>query len=111
MVKFTNPPEAFKTWSIKPGCYVDGARGIYAIDAIVSLAEMYGFIPSDCSCDVCKGHSESPTVLDSPYGGCDFANEIEDEIDSYLNDKFAVEGYYWGRNENGDYGLWEVSED
>jgi len=28
--------------TFKPGCYVDGDRGVYAVDAIVSLAEGYG---------------------------------------------------------------------
>jgi hypothetical protein len=105
-VKFDNPPRAFRDWEIEPGCCVDGARGIYAIDGIVALAEGYGFIPSPCECDVCKGTAESPTALESNYGGCEFANELEDEIGAFMNDKFAVSGHYWGRNENGDYGLW-----
>lgn len=109
-VKFSNPPDAFKTWEGQPGCYVDGARGIYAIDAIVALAEGYGFVPSECDCSVCTGAAESPTMLVSTYGGCEYASETEDEVDAYLNHNFAVDGYYWGRNENGDYGLWEVTE-
>ena len=30
------------------GCYVDGARGIYAIDRIVEIAEKHSMIPPIC---------------------------------------------------------------
>jgi hypothetical protein len=28
------------------------------------------------------------------------------EAEEYMNAEFPVEGAYWGRNKNGDWGLW-----
>jgi hypothetical protein len=37
------------------------------------------------------------------------AHDLENEIDDYLNEKMAVDKAYWGRNENSDWGLWEIN--
>jgi hypothetical protein len=80
------------------GCYVDSARGCYAIDAINNFAQAHGYqLPAD-------------TLGMLPLSDYEFANEIEDEIDDYMNTNFAVDGASWGRNENSDWGLWEYSE-
>lgn len=80
------------------GCYVESARGTYAIDKIASLARAHGFeLESDLEAFVTLSDYE-------------FAGELEDEIDSFMNDKYGVEGAYWGRNENSDWGLWEVDD-
>jgi hypothetical protein len=34
------------------------------------------------------------------------ANEVEDEATEYMNEFFGVDGAYWGRSEQGDWGLW-----
>jgi len=83
------------------GCYVDSARGIYAIDAIADFAESHGFVINDED-----PHNPLPESL-SDY---EFANELEDEIDDYMNANFAVSYAYWGRSEQGDWGLWPCLE-
>lgn len=84
------------------GCYVDGSRGIYATDRIVEIANEHGaVIVHDTNCD---GHTD--TCFESTYAGCEFGNEYENEATDYMNEHFAVDGAYWGRNENGDWGLW-----
>lgn len=98
------------------GCYVDSARGIYAVDAIVSFAENHGFTRkedrgefqvSTCSCrtsdDLSALNHEKPS-------DCEYGNEIEDEATDYMNDNFPVDGYYWGRSDQSDWGLWEYDE-
>lgn len=83
------------------GCYVDGTRGTYAIDKIEDVARDHGYkLPNDIS------DQAFVTLSD-----CDFASWIEDEIDDYMNTHFGVEGAYWGRNENGDWGLWAIESD
>jgi hypothetical protein len=96
-----NPPAAFDSWTFEPGCYVDAARGIYAIDYIVSRAEAFGFVPSNCDCEYCKGPDSDG------YAGCEFTGEVEDEVDQFMNNRFSIDGHHWGRNENGDWGLWQ----
>ena len=91
------------------GCYVDEARGIYATDAIVEFARAYGAEIE--SCKVSANHPHAETVMESEFGGCEFANEIEEYASNYMNTHYEVDGYYWGRNENGDWGLWNVEED
>ncbi len=79
------------------GCYVDGARGIYATDAIVEFAETHGF-------DL---HDDDPAnPLPESLADYEFADELEDEATDYMNEKHAVANHSWGRNENGDWGLW-----
>jgi hypothetical protein len=88
------------------GCYVDGARGIYATDAIQEFAEAHGMEQIEC-----KGHKHAETCFSSRFAGCEFAGEIEDEADFYMNENYGVEGCYWGRSEGGDWGLWPIEED
>lgn len=84
------------------GCYVDGARGIYATDAIVTFAREQGatIVHDDTDCT----HEE--TAFESEFGGCEFADEYEDQATAFMDDGYSVEEHYWGRNENGDWGLW-----
>jgi hypothetical protein len=77
------------------GCYVDGARGIHAINKIGSIAKEHGFQ---------TGWDDLPLCL-SDY---EFAGELEDEIDQFMDADYGVEGAYWGRNDQGDWGLWTL---
>lgn len=86
------------------GCYVDGARGIYSTDAIVEFAERHGAAVPDC--EEGDGHQHNTASLESRFAGCEFVSEIEDEVTDYMNDSFGIEGASWGRNDNGDWGLW-----
>jgi len=74
------------------GCYVDGAKGIYAGLAIQGIATAYGWI----------GDHANPT--DEEYF------DAEDEATDYMQTHYSVDGCYWGRNDNGDWGLWKIDE-
>jgi len=88
------------------GCYVDSARGIYSTDAIVDFANLHGAkIEHDTECK----HGE--TCGESQFAGCEWMGDYEDDADAYMNLHFGVEGYYWGRSEQGDWGLWADEED
>lgn len=87
--------------TLKPGCYVDGALGIYAVDDIVQFARDHGAkIIRDCDCD------HGACCFESEFAACDWAGEYEDQATDYMEDHFKVDMCYWGRNENGDWGLW-----
>lgn len=92
------------------GCYVDGARGIYMVDSIVSLAEAFGFEAKDCDDDECarcaNGQHEAGDGSYTEWSFCQHDNEIIEEANEYLNENHAVEGCYWGHIDTGDWGLW-----
>ena len=91
------------------GCYVDSARGMYAVDRIVEFANEHGAeIKHDDNCDGCKDVESS---FPSEFGKCLYSNSYEDEADEFMNDNFPVDCAYWGRNENFDWGLWKIEED
>ena len=72
------------------GCYVDGSRGIYAIDRIVEIAETHGMTPPICEAsddDVHDIENESCT-----WAYCSYSDEIEYEGDNYMNDHHGAEG-------------------
>src|ERR1700692_652074 len=102
-LKPVNPPNQYADWTFQEGCYVDSARGIYAIDAVISFAQSLGFVPTDCTCDSCKAGGT--------WSSCEFSNEVEDEATGYLNAHFEIESHSWGRNENADFGLWSNEEE
>ena len=88
------------------GCYVDSAWGIYATDKVVEIAREHGAdIKHDADCE----HVE--TCFPSEFAGCECSGDYEDEADNYMNEYYGVDGAYWGRNENGDWGLWTIDED
>ena len=85
------------------GCYVDGARGIYAVDAIVQFVRAHGFamLHEDNTCE-----PHGLTIGESEFAGCEYADEYETEATDLMNSYFGVDGHYWGRSEQGDWGLW-----
>lgn len=97
--------ETIKYTKADCGCYVDGARGIYAADEIVDIARAHGATIKHN--DECK-HEE--TCFSSEFAGCEFQNEYEDEATAYMEEAFPVDGASWGRNENGNWGLWDDAE-
>ena len=90
------------------GCYVDGARGIYAVDAIVLFAEDHGYQCEPCS--ETDGHEHTETYAPSRFAGCEHANDIEDEATEFMSAHYPVDGHYWGRSEASDWGLWQADE-
>ena len=89
-------------------CYVDGARGIYVTDKIVSIARQHGAKIEHAEC--CDSDAPTNAAFPSEFAECPFADEYEQEADDYMNDHFSVDGAYWGRNENGDWGLWQFED-
>lgn len=100
------------------GCYVDSCRGIYMIDHIAKFAESHGMTVEDCNQrDETTGqfkpgqHKHTETCDTSRFAGCEFAGELEDSIDEWMNEHYPVEGASWGRSENSDWGLWPHDEE
>ncbi len=94
------------------GCYADSARGIYiGQDVVIPMAEKYGFVKELCDCTYCHSHR-----LGNVYGveweisRCEWYNEIWDEAENFLT-SLCEDGLYFGGNENGDFGLWEVENE
>ena len=88
------------------GCYVDGAKGIYVIDDVLGIAIAHGMAdPGSCAC---FEHPENDFL--PHWNRCEFASEIEDECDDFMNARYSVDGAYWGRNDNGDWGLWDTGD-
>lgn len=75
-----------------PGCYFDGARGRFIGEAVQTLASDYGW--------------EGPKVTADDEGYEYSWSEAED----FLNEK-APDGYFFGSNDGGDWGLWKMEEE
>ncbi len=88
------------------GCYIDGARGIYATDAIVTFVRDHGAT----LIDPCDEGDHAECSFDSEFAGCEFNGEIEDDADLFMNEKYPVGDHFWGRSEQGDWGLWPIEE-
>jgi hypothetical protein len=97
------------------GCYVDGARGRYAVDRVVEIAEEHGMPELDgCEDAECLRCAENAHVAGdgshTEWALCMCANEIEDDATDYMEEHYGVDGCYWGRSEQGDWGLWPTEE-
>jgi hypothetical protein len=78
------------------GCWFGSARGIYVGQAVIELALHHDWKPADVSGEITSPDHE-------------FYCELWDEAEQFM-DRFAADGYWFGANENGDWGLWQ-SED
>lgn len=85
------------------GCHVDSIRGIYVTSRVVEIAEAHGMPHVTCKCPA-KGYEDH-------FANCEFVSEIEGECDEFMNDAYSVDGACWGRNDNGDWGLWPIEGD
>jgi len=82
-----------KLYALKDvGSYVDSSRGIYVGERVQEIAAAHGWREERLSSD------------------SEFYHEAEDAATEYMNREQAVKGAYWGRNDNGDWGLWTVDE-
>ena len=92
--------------NVELGCYVDGVHGIYMWKRIYTIAKDYGF-EYECTIPQIEAliDKEERGELTSDMSG-QIAHDLENLIDDYLNEKMAVDKAYWGRNENGDWGVW-----
>lgn len=82
------------------GCYLDGSRGIYILEAVIGFAGDHGAKLPHVDCD-CGGDSWSAE--------CEWVIEVADEATDFMNYTFPVDGAYWGF-QDGDWGLW-IEED
>ena len=83
------------------GCYFDSARGIYIGQAVIEMAVEHGMKDDPCNCESCKANG-----IDSD---CEFYHERWDEAEEFLN-TLTSDDVYFGGNDNGDWGLWEIEE-
>ena len=77
----------------KPGCFFDGSKGKYMGVDIQKLAESNGWNPEE---GIITDHKHEDYL------------EVTAEAEDWLNEFVVIEGYYWGYNEYGDFGLWSM---
>jgi len=79
------------------GCWFDCARGRYIGEEVIDVAESMGMeITPEDQCN---------RTVDGEY-----YHELWDEAEEYMQ-QFAPDDYYFGSNEAGDWGLWEIEEE
>jgi len=83
------------------GCWLDSARGWADIgEQIQSIAMEYGW----------KGMDGTEVIIPSDEEGDEFQYAV-DEAEDYLNSLPNIpDGFYFGGNDNGDWGLWQMEE-
>ena len=82
------------TTKFETGCYFDSARGIYIGQAVIELAESLGMSPEE---------ERTPEH--------EFYCEAWEDAENWLNRFHSDNNHYWGSNENGDFGYWEIETD
>lgn len=102
---------------MQTGCYVDAARGRYVFDGIVQivlpLAQADGKLKElRDEVDRVFGANEVQR-LKAVFGDDvdELRDLVEDVLTEYMESEHHREGYWWGRSEEGDWGLWEVQDD
>lgn len=80
------------------GCYVDGSWGQYAVAHMVSRAEEFGYDQPEVIALADKhiasmGQSNSEPLTDDEH---EILIEASDEVEQWLNDNVAPEGYSFG---------------
>jgi hypothetical protein len=107
--KHYGPPERLRPSDA--GCYVDGHWGIYGIAHMVQRAEEFGY-PDAEVIDLADRHlasmgpSPEPGLSDDEYWAL---SEASDEVENWLNDNIAPEGYSFGWWE-GEFFLWSEEQ-
>jgi len=89
------------------GCYVDGARGIYAGEMIQEIARDEGRKDEILCCNGVLSDSECQCPSHRDPEAYYWATE---EAEEYLNEHCAPKDHYFGNSEQGDWGLWPVEE-
>lgn len=115
--------------TIHPGCYLDNVWGIYNIPRLILMAcahyDTYFFWGSGTEPEIMPTiNPEAGEVYakaDRAWGACASPNhgnedlideELQEEAEQairYLN-QFAPEGFYFGTNDSGDYGVWPIED-
>lgn len=78
------------------GCWLDNCRGVYMGEAIISEAITHGF----------KYEMDGPLCR---YSDREDYMHLWHEADTFM-DQFAAPGFWFGSNDNGDWGLWPCED-
>lgn len=85
------------------GIYFDSNKGIYNILSVVQLAVQYGYKLSAADSALLAEQAQELTMPE------DFIYLFE-ECEQYLN-SLCEDGYYFGTNESGDYGVLPINNE
>jgi hypothetical protein len=89
------------------GCYVDGHWGQYAVAHMVNRAEEFGYADAEVI-DLADRHMASMGPSGSEglsFDEHEALSEASDDVEQWLNDHVAPEGYSFGWN-GGEFYLW-----
>ena len=95
----------------QPGCYVDGHWGQYAVAHMVNRAEEFGYDNAEVI-DLADRHIAAIGPSDAPgltFDEFEALSEASDEVETWLNEHVAPEGYSFGWYE-GEFYLWADTE-
>ena len=105
--------ETMQKSTFKAGSIINGALGIYIPYNVVLFAIDYGYIPTDEFKEMQKD-AQSKDIDECDYITHNF-EWIYDELDrveSYMNDKYANGGYYFGSHPDwGDWGYYKFEDE
>lgn len=91
----------------KPGCYIDGHHGHYAIPALVRFAACYGFTLGTTDAYILANYERDNHEENYPH---EWLVEMADEAETWLNEHHALAGHYWYWDD-GEFGLYPLPED
>lgn len=79
-------------------CILDSARGRFIRGEVIRIAYDNGF-------------KLKTSDLDHIHVGAEYHTELAEEAEEYLNIHCAPDGFIFGYNDNGDWGLWKLDAD
>src|SRR6266704_4844287 len=93
------------------GCYVDGHWGQYAVAHMINRAEEFGYNNAEVIALADRhiasmGPSDAPGLTVDEYWAL---NDASDEVEQWLNENIAPEGYSFGWHE-GEFFLWNTEQ-
>jgi hypothetical protein len=102
------------------GCYLDNNRGHYIFRDVVDMAEGWGFIVSPSDRFVLDHYESEGHEENYPYEVVyELCQEAEDWLNAGQDARIAgqnfppiiPDGYWWGFNHDGDFGLYAEDEE
>lgn len=92
------------------GCWLDSARGVYIGEEVQKFAQDCGWEDELIPCDHQRCDGLSPDNQHEEIEHGDFYPEAAVDAEDWLNGVIAPEGYFFGHDESGDWGLWPTDE-
>lgn len=89
------------------GCWVDGHWGQYGISRAIALAEGYGYPDKDVIAIAHKHLASNGTFEEVTPDDYDTLVQVSDEVDEWMTNNVAPEGFYFGWHE----GEWFLSDE